>query len=272
MAVAPRRAPPHGPVMDRWKEGELALLWGSARDQVLLVLQRGSQSVEGRGVLDLSGQIGELPGTTVDWAGRKYRLLRPALGDLLGSLQRRAQVVTAKDAARLIQLAGVGPGSRVAEAGSGSGWLTVALAFAVGPSGHVYSHDRRPEFLEFAKANVRRVQLGERVEFVEADVAERGFAARDLDAVILDLPEPWTGLSAASESLAPGGRLAAYTPTYNQLEHTVRSLREAGFEGAQAEELLLRPIEVGEGGTRPSFEMLGHTGFLLVARWMGPPW
>jgi tRNA (adenine57-N1/adenine58-N1)-methyltransferase catalytic subunit len=255
-----------------WKEGDLLLLWGSSRDSLLLPLERGVRSVEGRGVVDLAPILGTPPGGTFEWAGRRYRVLRPSLGDLFAALERKAQVVTQKDAARLIHLAGIGPGSRVAEAGSGSGWLTVALAFAVGPGGEVHSFDRRPEFLEVARANLARVGLASRVRFEPRDVAAQGLPLTGLDAVLLDLAEPWSVIGAASRALAPGGRLCAYLPTFNQLERTVREMREAYFEEVRAEELLLRPIEVGEGGTRPSFEMLGHTGFLVVGRWMGGPW
>ncbi|HEV2449682.1 MAG TPA: tRNA (adenine-N1)-methyltransferase [Thermoplasmata archaeon] len=255
-----------------WKPGELVLLWASERDVIVLPLEPGPRSVGGRGVVDLTPLIGAEAGGAFEWAGRRYRALRPSLADLFAILDRRAQVVTQKDSARLLQLAGVGPGARVAEAGSGSGWLTVALAFAVGPTGAVYSFDRRPEFLDVARQNLRRVGLEARVTFEERDVAREGFAQSGLEAILLDLPEPWTLLDGASRALAPGGRLCAYLPTYNQLERTVRALRDARFAEVRAEELLLRPIEVGEGGTRPAFEMLGHTGFLVTSRWMGPPW
>jgi tRNA (adenine57-N1/adenine58-N1)-methyltransferase len=63
-----------------------------------------------------------------------------------------------------------------------------------------------------------------------------------------------------------GGYVATYTPTYNQLERTVRRLREIGFGDVRGVEIIERGIHVGEGGTRPEFEMLGHTGFLASAR------
>ncbi|HTW55408.1 MAG TPA: hypothetical protein VMG36_03045 [Thermoplasmata archaeon] len=50
------------------------------------------------------------------------------------------------------------------------------------------------------------------------------------------------------------------------MERTVRALRSAGLDAVRAVELLERPIHVGDGGTRPEFEMLGHTGFLASGR------
>jgi len=248
------------------EEGEPVLVRRREGDAFLLTLAKGPQSVEGIGVIDLTSQIGRRPGGTVEWAGATYRVLRPSLADLLRQLRRRAQIITPKDAQQILFLAQVGPGAQVAEAGAGSGALTVVLAHAVGPTGRVRSYDRRADFLEVARRNVAHTGFAGRVEFIERDVAAQGFDATELDSVVLDLPEPWAVLDAAHRALAVGGAVATYTPTYNQLERTVRALRSLGFEEVRSVELLERPLHVGEGGTRPEFEMLGHTAFLTGAR------
>jgi tRNA (adenine57-N1/adenine58-N1)-methyltransferase catalytic subunit len=246
--------------------GETVLLRRAGGEAHLLKVVAGPQSVRGLGVVDLSAVIGGPAGAEVSWGGTPFRVLRPTLPDLLAQLTRRAQIITPKDSAQLAYLAGIGPGQRVAEAGAGSGALTVTLAWAVGPEGRVYSFDRRADFLEVAKANVELAGLSERVEFREGDVAATGWGLDGLDAVLLDLPEPWSALAPASAALRPGGFVATYTPTYNQLERSVRALRGAGFEEVRSIELLERALHVGEGGTRPEFQMLGHTGFLSVGR------
>ena len=251
---------------DRWSEGEVAVLRRPDAPPVLVRLARGAQPVGTEGVVDLSGEIGQLVGRPVAWSGANCILLRPSLSDLFATLHRGAQIVTAKDAVHLLFLAGVGPGGSVVEAGSGSGALTIALAYAVGPQGHITSFDRRPEFLAAAKSNVERVGLADRVTFRIRDVAAEGIDLTDLSSVILDLPEPWEVLPSARAALAPGGYAATYTPTYNQLERTVRSFRSLRFEDVRAVEVLERGLHVGEGGTRPEFEMLGHTGFLASGR------
>ncbi len=247
-------------------EGEPVLVRRREGDAFLVTLVRGPQSVEGVGVIDLSSQIGARPGGTVEWAGATYRVLRPSLADLLRQLRRRAQIITPKDAQQLLFLAQVHPGARVAEAGAGSGALTVVLAHAVGLTGTVVSYDRRPDFLEVARKNVTQAGLSGRVRFVERDIVTEGLDETDLDSVVLDLPEPWAPLESVRNALAVGGAVATYTPTYNQLERTVRALRALGFEEVRSVELLERPLHVGDGGTRPEFEMLGHTAFLTGAR------
>ncbi len=249
-----------------WKEGEIAALKRSGEGARLLPVARGPQRVGESGVLDLTSQIGAAPGGTVTWLGASYRLVRPSLADRLGAVRRGAQIVSPKDAAHVLLLASIGPGAQVAEAGAGSGALTIVLAHAVGPEGLVTSHDRRADFLDAARSNVRRAGLGERVRFVERDVVQDGLDGTDLDAVVLDLPEPWAVLASARSALRTGGYVVTYTPTFNQLERTVLAMRELAFDEVRAVELLERSLHVADTGTRPSFEMLGHTGFLAAGR------
>jgi len=253
-------------MVDVWSEGDRAVLVRPGASPILLSIACGPQKLGSEGVVDVSSEIGQPPGGAVVWLGTAYRLVRPSLSDLLSTLKRGAQIITPKDAAYLAYLAGVGPGSQVAEAGSGSGALTIALALAVGPTGRVTSFERRADFLEAARRNVGRAGLDGRVAFVERDVALDGLGPERVDSVVLDLPEPWSVVPSAKQVLVPGGYCATYTPTYNQLERTVRTLRAEGFDNVRALELLERPIHVGEGGTRPEFEMLGHTGFLAGGR------
>ncbi|MGB6442615.1 MAG: methyltransferase domain-containing protein [Thermoplasmata archaeon] len=251
---------------DRWAEGDAVALKTRGSPAILLTLARGPIRIGNDGIVDLSGEVGRPPGGSVTWLGTQYHLIRPSLADLFGTLRRGAQIVTPKDAAQLLYLAGVSPGALVAEAGSGSGALTIALAHAVGPRGHVTSYDRRADFLGAARSNVARAGLAGRVTFRERDVAREGIDLSGLGSVLLDVPEPWSVLASARSALATGGYVATYTPTYNQLERTVQELRTQRYDEVRAVELLERGLHVGDGGTRPAFEMLGHTGFLAAGR------
>jgi len=251
---------------DPWREGEVEVLKRAGSPSLLLRVLPGAQSIGVDGVIDLTGQIGREPGGEVVWLGASHRLLRPSLSDLLASVRRGAQIVTPKDAIYLGYLAGVHPGAHVAEAGAGSGALTIALAMAVGPGGRVTSFERRADFLDIARQNVRRAGLDARVTFRERDVVKDGLDVEGVASVVLDLPEPWEVLESARRALAFGGWVATYTPTYNQLERTVRALRTLRFDEVRAVELIERALHVGEGGTRPEFDMLGHTGFLASGR------
>ena len=69
-----------------------------------------------------------------------------------------------------------------------------------------------------------------------------------------------------SPCLRPGGRICAYIPNTNQLELVVNALRERDFCDVFAIEIMQREMEVHKGGVRPSYEMLGHTGYIVYGR------
>jgi hypothetical protein len=100
------------------------------------------------------------------------------------------------------------------------------------------------------------------------DISEQ-ISESNLDAFVIDVPEPEKAVRTASRSLAPGGRFCSYVPTSNQMERVFIALRGSGFEEVRAMELMERGYSVKEGATRPVTEMLSHTGFLVFARWPG---
>ena len=55
-------------------------------------------------------------------------------------------------------------------------------------------------------------------------------------------------------------------PTFNQMERTATALREEGFIRIEAVEILERRFKVVPGETRPLSMMIGHTGFIIIAK------
>src|SRR5690606_23750910 len=111
--------------------------------------------------------------------GKIFTLLQPALDDLLRDIERSSQVIYPKDLGYILLNLGVGPGSQVIEAGTGSGALTVALAHIAGPQGHVYSYEQREDAQAIARKNLQHLGLLERVSLKLRDVAE-GFDERNI--------------------------------------------------------------------------------------------
>jgi len=253
-------------MVDSWAEGDAVCLIAPREAPRIVRLARGPQRVGGDSVLDLTEQIGRPVGGEVPWLGATYRAVRPSLSDLLTTLHRGAQIVTAKDAAQILLLAGVAPGGRVAEAGSGSGALTLVLASAVGPGGHVLSCDRRPEFLENARSNVARAGWGDRVEFRRRDVALEGWGEDGFTSVVLDLAEPWQVVTHAEKALVPGGIFLAYLPTINQTAELRGALERSAFAMAETFEILRRTWHIEGRSVRPDHRMVAHTGFITHAR------
>ncbi len=244
--------------------GRVVLLDAKGR-KVLVEPSEGMVTVPGVGVVDGRRLAGDRLGRLLEIGGASFMVL-PARGpDLTDTLERGPQTLGRKDGASILSRCGIASGDLVLEGGSGSGSMTIQLAAAVAPGGRVVTYDNRESSTALARKNVARAGLGGLVAFKTADVTE-GFEERDAAAVVLDVPAPWEALGHAHEALAVGGALASFSPTANQVERTVRGLRDLPFVLIESYETLERRMEVGEGGVRPSFDSLGHTGYVTVAR------
>lgn len=204
-------------------------------------------------------------GRRIDVGGRTYLVLEPSGRDLRDTMARGAQTLAHKDLATLLFEADVRPGMRVVEAGTGSGGLTIALARAVGPMGRVFSYDTRDEAFLSARKNVAAAGVDSIVEFRKADI-RKGIEERDLNAVVLDLVDPWAAVDAAWDALRPCGHFASFSPNMEQVKETFTALRARPFVDQRTVEVIEREMEVREVGVRPSFAPLGHTGYLTFAR------
>lgn len=224
-----------------------------------------TQRVPGLGVVALRTLLGKPWGSPIQVGPTRYAALPPRLADHLKLLDRKAQIILPKDAARIVFEAGLRSGSRVAEAGVGSGALTLALAYFVGPAGRVYAYDVRQDHLDVGRRNVARAGLEDVVEFRLGDVTKE-VVEHDLDAFVLDVPEPEAAVAAAQTHLRPGGVFAAYTPLVVQMERAALALRARGFVEVRSLETLERGWTVHDRGSRPDTNMLAHTGFLTFAR------
>ena len=69
--------------------------------------------------------------------------------------------------------------------------------------------------------------------------------------------------------LEPGGVLCAYLPTVLQVQELVLALQGNGFQHVETFETLRRSWHVTERSVRPDHRMIGHTGFLTIARRVG---
>jgi tRNA (adenine57-N1/adenine58-N1)-methyltransferase len=204
-------------------------------------------------------------GHRIEIGGKPLLVLSPSARDLRDTIERGPQTLAPKDLAILLYEMDIRAGSHVAEGGSGSGAMTVALARVVGETGMVYSYELKKEALVVARKNTRRAGVERRVQFAEADL-RAGISLRELDAVFLDIPDPWAAVPAAWEALRPCGYLASFSPNVEQIKQTTAAIRRKPFIEVRTIELIEREMEVRDIGVRPSFAPLGHTGYLTFAR------
>jgi len=252
-------------------EGDLVLLLAENRKQFIVRLEQGGELQTHKGVIRFQDLLGQPLGCEVrSHLGHPFLILEPSLHDLIQGIRRTTQIMFPKDIGYLLLKMNIGPGSRVVEAGTGSGGLTLALARAVGPTGRVFSYEVRPDVVALARKNLERVGLLDWVDLKEQDIAQ-GFDEEDADALFLDLRSPWNYLSPAWSALKGGGFFGAILPTTNQVSQLVSALPASGFGVIQVEELLLRPYKAVSNRLRPADRMVAHTGYLIFARKLVTP-
>jgi tRNA (adenine57-N1/adenine58-N1)-methyltransferase len=250
--------------------GDLVQLVGLRHKSFIFPLIPGGDFQTHRGVLQHDDLIGLPWGTQVfSHLGSAFFLLQPSIADLLLDLKRNTQILYPKDIGFILITMGIGSGQKVLEAGTGSGSMTIALSYAVGPEGRVVSYEQREEMQNLARKNLKRTGLDSRVDFKLRDIKE-GFDETDADAFFLDVPNPYDYIAQVRAALKPGGFFCGIVPTTNQAEILLRELRRNRFAFLEMCEVLLRYYKPMPSRLRPTDRMVAHTGFLIFGRRIEP--
>jgi len=248
--------------------GDTVLFIDRKEREYLRTLKAGGRISLHGGALPADQIIGLPDGSLVHTARNEpFRVLRPTYAHLIPNLPRKAQVIYPKDVGIMLLWGDIVPGASVVEVGAGPGALTIALLRAIGPTGKLVTVEAREDFCEMSRENVARF-FGEASNWtLMLGDAYEGIEARDVDRLLIDVPEPWRVLPHAAQALRPGGVLVGYVPTVVQVKALVDELRaHPGFAAIEVMENLLRFWHVKDLSVRPEHRMVAHTGFIIVAR------
>ena len=134
---------------------------------------------------------------------------------------------------KIVEALAIGPGSRVADIGAGSGLLTVHLARAVAPNGRVIATDIDGAVLDLLAARLKKAGLSQVVErrVVGADRPELEEGA--YDAILLAevdhfFPDPAAWLREAAKALKPDGRIVISNRVYHRAQ-AMAAAKKAGL-------------------------------------------
>jgi tRNA (adenine57-N1/adenine58-N1)-methyltransferase len=251
--------------------GERALLLDVKRRRYLIELKEGGEFHSHAGYVPHADIVGATEGVVVrSTRGAEYTVLRPTLEDFVVEMPRGAQVIYPKDLAPICMLADIGPGVRVFESGVGSGALSMTM---LRWGAEIVGYEIREDFANRARSNVRSFLGAEALDRYDVRLASsyEGIdpAAGPFDRVVLDLPEPWQVVPHAEAVLRPGGILVAYTPSITQATQTREQMKGRWID-ARTIEVMHRGWHIEGHAVRPDHRMVAHTGFLSVARFLGP--
>lgn len=183
------------------------------------------------------------------------------LPPVLYGMRRGPAVILPKDLGMVIGYTGIGKKSIVVEAGAGSGFATVMLGNMVKK---ITSYEWKEEFANIAKENAKRAGL-RNVKINVGDV-RNGIEEKEVDLVLLDMPEADKVVAHAHSALKAGGFLVGFLPHFEQAKAFWMECEKAGFGEKFMLESIVREYEVREFGVRPKHIGLTHTAFLVFAR------
>ena len=139
------------------------------------------------------------------------RVLAPTMGVEGAAWLDRPEREREEAPSKAIAALGLKTGDVVADIGAGSGYYTVRLAAAVGPTGHVVATDLQPGMLALIKARVAREGLTN-VELVQGRADDPVLPAKTFDLLLMvdvyhELAAPQVFVRKLKTALKPGGRL-----------------------------------------------------------------
>ena len=194
--------------------------------------------------------------------GKEFSIVDPSFIDLYRKIKRDAQIIPLKDIGLIVAETGVNPKSKVVDAGAGSGALACFLANIVK---EVITYEIRDDFIKIVKKNIDFLSL-KNVKIKNKNIYE-GITEKNVDLIILDLPEPWKALNPAEKALKVGGFLVSYSPSIPQVMDFVNQVRKnKNFAYLKTSEIIEREWDVDERKVRPRSQAIGHSGFLSFVR------
>jgi tRNA (adenine57-N1/adenine58-N1)-methyltransferase catalytic subunit len=246
--------------------GDLVQLVGLSHKHFIFRLEQEGVFQSHRGVIKHDDLIGKDWGTQVfSHNGSPFFMLQPSLGALLRNIKRNTQILYPKDIGYILVTMGIGPGQHIIEAGTGSGALTTAFAYAVGPQGRVTTYETRQEMHDLARKNLTLFGLNDRVNFKLQNI-EDGFDETGVDGLFLDVANSYDYIPQVKRALKPGGFFGTILPTVNQVVRVLTELKSQKFAFIDTCEVLLRFYKSEAQRFRPTDRMVAHTGFLIFAR------
>jgi len=264
------------------QSGQFVLLYFNHDNIVQIVTTPGKITNHKYGNFHHDDIIGKEFGGRVDSRGKKgwTTIFSPSPEMITLSLPHRTQIIYHADIALIIALLDIHPGSRIIEAGTGSGSLSTSIAHCVRPTGRLFTFEFHEERHKQAVEFFEKSGSSDVISSFCGDACEKGFAEEvrePVDGVFLDLPTPWAAIKNSLAVLKEGGRICTFSPCIEQVQRTVEAIRAERFFDIRTFECICKPWALvnskkkrqRDGTAAPrqmvQLNMRGHTSYITFA-------
>jgi len=239
----------------------------------LAVLKDDQEFVSQNGVIKFN-DIRELPSTVTSSKNHEYYVYIPSFDEFILLMKRGPQIIYPKDIGAILIAGNISKNSNILEIGTGSGALTLYLNLILDKKSRLFTLDENEKNQRRAQKTIERFVASSKinnlvdVNYINSKLS--AFAFNDLadkvDTIITDIPEPWEFF--LKNQIKQNLNWVSYLPSISQVEKIVTKLRENNFVNLKITETLNREWIVDKKIVRPKNEMVGHTGFVVGARYL----
>lgn len=239
----------------------------------LAVLKDDQEFVSQNGVIKFN-DIRELPSTVTSSKNHEYYVYIPSFDEFILLMKRGPQIIYPKDIGAILIAGNISKNSNILEIGTGSGALTLYLNLILDQNSRLFTLDENEKNQRRAQKTIERFVASSKinnlvdVNYINSKLS--AFAFNDLadkvDTIITDIPEPWEFF--LKNEIKQNLNWVSYLPSISQVEKIVTKLRENNFVNLKITETLNREWIVDKKIVRPKNEMVGHTGFVVGARYL----
>ena len=239
----------------------------------LAVLKDDQEFVSQNGVIKFN-DIRDLPSIVTSSKNHEYHVYIPSFDEFILLMKRGPQIIYPKDIGSILIAGNINKDSNILEIGTGSGALTLYLNLILDKKSQLFTLDENEKNQRRAQKTIERYLTSTKinnvvnVNYINTKLSSFSFKdlADKVDTIITDIPEPWEFF--LKNQIEKDLNWVSYLPSISQVEKIVTNLRENNFLNIKITETLNREWIIDRKIVRPKNEMVGHTGFVVSARFL----
>ena len=244
------------------------------KNKHLAVLKDDQEFVTQNGVIKFN-DIKELPSVITSSNNHEYHVYVPSFEEFILLMKRGPQIIYPKDIGSILIAGNINKNSNILEIGTGSGALTLYLILILDKESQLFTLDESKRNQRRAQKTIDRFLTSSKindnflkVNYINNNLSNFSFKdiADEVDTIITDIPEPWEFF--IKNKIEKNLNWVSYLPSITQVEKIVIKLNEHNFINIKIMETLNREWIVDKKIVRPKNEMVGHTGFVVSARFL----